>query len=152
MNLEKNRIIELDFYKGIAILLVVLGHSISRGVANHYLDPVMLWIYSFHMPLFFFISGYLISYTSYKKRTLGNNIQNKVFSLLFPYLLWTYGVSLIEGGKIPDLEFVFLSTDSNYWFIYLLFLFSLFYLLSSVLKGKVIKALGGRLFPYWCLV
>lgn len=145
MSEEKNRIIELDFFKGIAILLVVLGHSVSRGVADHYLDPVMLWIYSFHMPLFFFISGYLISYTSYKKRNFGNSVLKKVLTLLLPYLVWTYGVSLIEDRKIPNIEVVFLSTDSHYWFVYLLFLFSLFYLFSSFFEGMVTRALGGQL-------
>lgn len=145
MNEERNRIVELDFFKGIAILLVVLGHSISRSVADHYSDPVLLWIYSFHMPLFFFISGYLISYTSYKKRSLGNSFLKKGLTLLIPYLIWTYGVSFIEVGTIPKIEFVFLSTNSHYWFVYLLFLFSLFYLFGSVFKGKVTRALGGAI-------
>lgn len=40
----------IDVIRGMAIMLVVLGHS---GVS----EPLFQWIYSFHMPLFFFVSG-----------------------------------------------------------------------------------------------
>ena len=53
-NLTKRRLNYLDYAKGIGILLVVLGHI--------YNNSVKLWIYSFHMPLFFIISGYLLEY------------------------------------------------------------------------------------------
>lgn len=47
------------------ILLVVLGHS---GMAEPEIESHVVflkkWIYSFHMPLFFFISGYLFSLTN----------------------------------------------------------------------------------------
>lgn len=43
----------IDAAKGIAIILVVLGH-VCTGI-----PWLVKWIYSFHMPLFFMISGYL---------------------------------------------------------------------------------------------
>jgi len=65
MTENKGREVWLDGLKGFGILLVILGHVLSG-----YLDawtfpeaffsfyPVRTWIYSFHMPLFFLISGY----------------------------------------------------------------------------------------------
>ncbi len=47
-----SRLQYIDVLKGIAIILVLIGH---RSV-NEY---VTVFIYMFHMPLFFFISGYL---------------------------------------------------------------------------------------------
>lgn len=59
----RKRIAQIDFLKGAAIILVVLGHVISQ-VWNT--DPdiyennlIFRFCYSFHMPLFVFISGYL---------------------------------------------------------------------------------------------
>jgi fucose 4-O-acetylase-like acetyltransferase len=59
----QNRDHWVDYAKGLGILLVVYGH-VSRGVFNagikvdaelfKLVDSV---IYSFHMPLFFFLSG-----------------------------------------------------------------------------------------------
>ncbi|MBC1212116.1 acyltransferase family protein [Listeria booriae] len=57
------RITWIDYAKGIGIILVVYGH-VLRGVFEAGLDiPIKLFtyedsfIYSFHMPLFFFLSG-----------------------------------------------------------------------------------------------
>ena len=53
MEKSKNRILWVDASRGIAMLLVILGHCI--GSLN---DPGYKFILSFHMPLFFFLSGY----------------------------------------------------------------------------------------------
>lgn len=48
----------VDAYKGILILLVVLGHSIQYRLGDGCFNNT-LWnvIYSFHMPCFFAVSG-----------------------------------------------------------------------------------------------
>lgn len=51
--MEKNRNPYWDTLKGILIVLVVLGHT---GTALG--EKILSVIYSFHMPLFLFISGY----------------------------------------------------------------------------------------------
>lgn len=47
----KKRIEWVDIAKGIAIMLMVIGHEVSNGL-------VYALIFSFHMPLFFILSGY----------------------------------------------------------------------------------------------
>ena len=47
------RLAAFDIAKGIGIILVIVGHS-SGTICNRYID-------SFHMPLFFIISGYFLS-------------------------------------------------------------------------------------------
>lgn len=49
----------LDFSRGLLILLVVIGHISAREVphGSEWYRYVKLYIYSFHMPLFMFISG-----------------------------------------------------------------------------------------------
>jgi len=51
------RIEYLDIAKGIGILLVVLGHNDFEVISLF----IQRLIYSFHMPLFFFLSGYFIN-------------------------------------------------------------------------------------------
>lgn len=57
----KDRNENIDAVKGVAALLVVVGHIIQCIICKE--DPfenmVFRIIYSFHMPLFMFISGYL---------------------------------------------------------------------------------------------
>lgn len=50
--MEKKRIDYLDIAKGIGIILVLVGH-ISKN------DEINRFLYLFHMPLFFIISGML---------------------------------------------------------------------------------------------
>lgn len=45
----------IDIVKGIGIFLMVLGHSYSEDNAS----LIIKWLYSFHMPLFFIVSGVL---------------------------------------------------------------------------------------------
>lgn len=53
-----------DFIKGFLIFLVVWGHVIQFFYTGNSLEnPILIWIYSFHMPLFIFISGYFALYT-----------------------------------------------------------------------------------------
>ena len=69
----------------IGILLVVYGHSYPFDVyIPGFLWEVQRWIYQFHMPLFIFISGYLLAKTS---RGAGNYIGNRAVKLLVPYLV-----------------------------------------------------------------
>ena len=56
------RIEYIDALRGFAIFLMVVGHVIPNLYLNKQmvLPNLNLWIYSFHMPLFFTISGYFI--------------------------------------------------------------------------------------------
>ena len=81
MSNSKNRDPQIDVMRGIAILLVIWGHSIS-GMEN----PVNRVILSFHMPLFFFISG-----LCYKERKIQkNNILQIIKSLVIPMITFSF--------------------------------------------------------------
>ena len=57
----------IDIVKGLAIILVVIGHTIQFCDLNGgVLNPVYQWIYSFHMGLFFFCSGYLFTWIDFR--------------------------------------------------------------------------------------
>lgn len=82
-----NRNYFIDYAKGILALLVVLGHVITlRYTYGDYWNSYSTWvIYSFHMPLFIAISGYLtgkeIDILNYKQF-----IKKKAQRLLYPWL------------------------------------------------------------------
>ena len=56
------RLIGIDVMQGIAMVLVVLGHHLFSFMPEWYKE-LFVWIYTFHMPLFIFISGFLIRYS-----------------------------------------------------------------------------------------
>lgn len=72
---------------GIAVILVVFGHSHPIHIAYPaFMNQIIKFIYTFHMPLFFLISGNLIVYTAE-----GRNIKwwwmKKVIKLGVPYVV-----------------------------------------------------------------
>ena len=67
--MSEKRIEKWDNAKGILIILVVLGHVIEPGVnSKGYLNWLFLFIYMFHMPAFFFLSGMLSKSTVYSRK------------------------------------------------------------------------------------
>lgn len=70
----------IDSLKGIAIILVVIAHL------NFISKELNQYIYSFHMPLFFFISGYLFKAEKYMNKGKVF-LRRKTYSLIVPYLL-----------------------------------------------------------------
>lgn len=81
------------------IILVVIGHSgfTSPDIANR-LSIFHQWIYTFHMPLFFFISGYLYSLTnrSFQQIDNGRFIAKKFNRLLIPYFVLGVVIFIIK--------------------------------------------------------
>lgn len=74
----------------LGILLVVLGHSgFEEPIIQEKLSYLHSWIYSFHMPLFFMISGFLFSLTNpvMEKACTGKFIWKKTLRLIVPYLV-----------------------------------------------------------------
>lgn len=72
------------------ILLVVLVHSgFEEEIIHTNLSWLHSWIYVFHMPLFFFISGFLFSLTNsdMKQACTGKFIWKKTKRLMVPYFV-----------------------------------------------------------------
>ena len=72
------RIVWLDYGKAVAIYLVVLAHTAIY-------KPVESFIYTFHMPFFFFMSGYLFSFEKYPSYSLF--LKKRFKQLIIPYLI-----------------------------------------------------------------
>ena len=83
---ERNNYI--DAIKGIAIYCVLWGHCIQCivGDMNFFNLDAIRFIYSFHMPLFALISGYLFFRTSQKSEVV--ILKSRLMSLGIPYLVW----------------------------------------------------------------
>lgn len=136
-----------DVIKGIAIILVLLGHSIQFGSGAEYLTEQMYFdnwlfklIYSFHMPLFMLVSGYFFANTIKKYKTI-EILKSKVQQLGVPILVWSmlpfaasvlkamltnsFGVNVILG--------YFEIAIQNLWFLWALLINSLIVLLVSKL-------------------
>jgi fucose 4-O-acetylase-like acetyltransferase len=86
----------IDAVKGLGILLVVLGHN---WVVLHERGQLFRVIFSFHMPLFFFLSGIFLN----ESNSIRSAMRSKAASLLKPYfvVLIMLGAAKYIGSQVP---------------------------------------------------
>lgn len=126
------RLLNFDIAKAICIILVVIGHYSPDGSPDWF-KAIWSWIYSFHMPLFMFASGYI--YNAFKKEEPYKSfIIKKIKRLMIPYFIVSFIVIsiklLTQGGlyvqnpvTIESYLKVFYHPEAGYflWFVWSLF-------------------------------
>ncbi len=124
----------VDYAKSIGIILVVYGH-IARGLFHAGIEmPASLYkladsvVYSFHMPLFFFLSGLFFYHSFINRGAIGLTL-NKVDTIVYPYIVW----SILQGSVAALLSnytnesitltevFTLWVPIAQFWFLYALF-------------------------------
>lgn len=114
----------MDFLKGIAILAVIVGHSVA-DIAN--LIVTYNVIYSFHMPLLIYISAYIEEkYRNKYADRMYRMLIKRAITLLIPYLSWTIIYGVASEGALYLCSKSFLNdllgyTASRLWFLAVLF-------------------------------
>ncbi|MFQ3616997.1 MAG: acyltransferase family protein [Cyanobacteriota bacterium] len=143
---QPQRIALIDFAKGIGIFLVVLGH-VLRGLVGPVLEENALtqildqWIYAFHMPLFFFLSGYLAERSVSK--SWGALVSSKLRAIAYPYFLWSViqetlrHLAGISDQPLSSLWRILYLPILQFWFLYVLFAVWLFYVLLRKLEMPI---------------
>jgi fucose 4-O-acetylase-like acetyltransferase len=114
----------LDALKGFAILLVVAGHAI-QSLPNFDDNVIFRIIYSFHMPLFMFLSGAVAAY-SLKPMNWGF-IKTKALILVLPFIAWYLAGYIVSGAYHTMDAWAYVSRwifapDYGLWFLWVLFL------------------------------
>ncbi|MCR5029471.1 MAG: acyltransferase family protein [Fibrobacter sp.] len=116
---ERNPV--FDMMKGVAILLMVLGHCRISDSLHHV-------IYLFHIPMFFIVSGYF-----YKPKAFGALFKSDLKRLIFPYLIFSAVVFLkfsVDAFRLQDFstlpKFAMSVASGNFgvgpiWFLLALF-------------------------------
>ena len=155
---DAKRIKWVDLAKGFAILLVIAGHTIGYPKDPTNQKIIRGLIYSFHMPLFFLLSGYTYRSSSSKEQLI-SGLKRSAKRLLLPaYILWlaltlfewlsgkaAYPYSLFQLGlsalfacAIPlQINDIVIPLFGFMWFSAALFVLkNLYDFLNYILKGR----------------
>jgi fucose 4-O-acetylase-like acetyltransferase len=76
----------VDAAKGLGIIAVVIAHVWTRG-------PVRDFIYAFHMPLFFLLSGYM-----FRAKPMGDFVRRLASGMAVPYVAFLLLLALFDWG------------------------------------------------------
>ena len=147
---QKKRISYIDVFRGLLMLLVVLGHSIGNTG-----DPVNRVILSFHMPAFFILSG-MCFHPKANDYNASLILKKKGKGLLWPYITFSViGVALywlLLAGTTKDKGVTVAQTltgifwndgqygtivTNGFWFVYDLIWISLIHVLTRKINRKI---------------
>lgn len=127
---SNSRFSHIDVAKGLGILLTVIGHTlVFSGFVG---TKAFATIYAFHMPFFFFLSGYL-----HKRKEPNVYLSGKVKNLLFPVLLYESINILLYfiTWCLRRTEYYERIKFGGFWFILtLLFITVMFYVVETILE------------------
>lgn len=150
---EQSREIALDVLRGIAILIVVLGHAIQSSLLEG--ESSFIWsrlILNFQMPLLFCISGYSAGF-SFPSNDTKKFIVKKIKRLLIPYVAWEslhYMVVCIvtsDYNMFEGISFIKEFFISDFWFLRVLFIYYVVLWIYNILfslvhiKNKMVQSL-----------
>lgn len=142
------RIQFVDSLKGFAIICVVWGHSIQHFRNGHdaFTNPMFEIIYSFHMPLFFLISG--MFFKSSLKYNFRKFFKKKAGQLLLPCFVWAviflgfrvgfcYFNASCTIDRMVEIKNLIIPFKWPFWFLkQLFFSYSLTYLFYKIFKTE----------------
>ena len=157
MQIVPNRVLKWDNLKFILIFLVVFGHILDvYAPKSEVCGMLRFFIYTFHMPLFLFVSGL------FSKRHIKGRVMSAIISYLVLYLLikvLVFASKWAAYGKYPG--FSLFSAGGVPWYAFVLFAFCLitmaldriepkYVLIFSVILG-CLAGYDGKLGDYFCL-
>lgn len=151
-----------DIARGIGIVLVVYGHVLRGihdadiGLNENFFFYSDTFVYGFHMPLFFLLSGLFVS--SWESKPFAAAAGKKIHQLLLPYLIWSLlqgSVMIVLSGATNSSTLTWSGLPANigwspigqFWFLYaLFFMFILYYVLNKFLPKPVMLLVGLAVF------
>ena len=153
----EKRDLSVDVMRGIAMLLVVLGHTMTGCTERAKESFLFNAIWSIQMPMFVLISGYVTKYG----RKISNFselwafVKRRSVAYLLPWAVWTFFVRGIVFGETDFLNVKKLlwNMDIGYWFLATIWTINIIFGLASfaaqrVGKGKETNTLFALLMFY----
>lgn len=101
------------------------------------------WIYSFHMPLFFFVSGFLQRKSEERKLMTKSIFLKKILGMIIPYIIfsfiyWAFKIVFSQKVNNPftvkDILLIWIFPLSDLWFLYALLCFFIIHVLMVKIK------------------
>lgn len=145
--MDKNRNCFVDQLKGFACLCVAFGHvimgirkaGVDTSVAMVYFEE---YIWTFHVPLFIFLSGYVYRLTGgwESKGNRFNFILHKFLNLGIPYFFFStlyILINIITPGvnnrnSLSDILLLWKMPTAQHWFLYALFFLFVIWIIIPV--------------------
>lgn len=139
----ENRNQFVDIMRGIAMLLVVLGHTMTGCTVDSQKSFLFNIIWSLQMPLFILISGYVTKYSRpiSDGKGLWKYVKRRTVAYMLPWAVWSFlvrGIIFGEDGFL-NVRHLLWNMDSGYWFLATIWTISMIFGIASCMAERESK-------------
>lgn len=133
----------VDIMRGIAMLLVVLGHTMTGCTIDSQKSFLFNIIWSLQMPLFILISGYVTKYSRpiSDGKGLWKYVKRRTVAYILPWAVWSFLVRGFIFGQddFLNIKHLLWNMDSGYWFLATIWTISMIFGIASFIAERVSK-------------
>ena len=134
------RLTYFDIARGAGMVLVLIGH-LQGEILNFspYILYLCIWIFSFHMPLFFIISGMLIRYKNDLRRDFRELAKKRFKGIMVPYYLFSLiYIGIVLYGMFVDKVVPPSTLYINLWYVAGLYGMNVLWFLPALFLGELL--------------
>lgn len=133
----------VDIMRGIAMLLVVLGHTMTGCTVDSQKSFLFNIIWSLQMPLFILISGFVTKYSRpiSDGKGLWKYVKRRTVAYMLPWAVWSFlvrGIIFGEDGFL-NVKHLLWNMDSGYWFLATIWTISMIFGIASFMAERLSK-------------
>ena len=119
MSDTKKRLDYLDMTKGLGMILVLIGHLQGDSIFTFspYIQPLCVFIFSFHMPMFFIVSGILLAIKNDEVKPLKEVAKSRFRGIMIPYLWFSLFYLIVVVAALIKGEIAVQTLYLNIWYV-----------------------------------
>ena len=146
MSDTKKRLDYLDMTKGLGMILVLIGHLQGDSIFTFspYIQPLCVFIFSFHMPMFFIVSGILLAIKNDEVKPLKEVAKSRFRGIMIPYLWFSLFYLIVVVAALIKGEVAVQTLYLNIWYVISGYGMNVLWFLPALYLGELLFILLRR--------
>ncbi|MCR4652339.1 MAG: acyltransferase family protein [Eubacterium sp.] len=119
MSDKTKRLDYLDMTKGLGMILVLIGHLQGDSIFTFspYIQPLCAFIFSFHMPMFFIVTGILLAVKNDEVKPFKTVAKSRFSGIMIPYYWFSFFYLLVVVYAFIKGEIAVQTLLLNIWYV-----------------------------------
>ena len=140
MSDSKKRLDYLDMTKGLGMILVLIGHLQGDSIFTFspYIQPLCAYIFSFHMPMFFIVSGILLAVKNDEVKPFKDVARARFRGIMIPYFWFSFFYMLVVIAALIKGEIAPATLYLNIWYVFSLYGMNVLWFLPALYLGELL--------------
>lgn len=130
----------LDMAKGLGMILVLIGHLQGDSIFTFspYIQPLCVYIFSFHMPMFFIISGILLAVKQDEKKPVKDIAKRRFKGIMIPYFWFSFFYLLVVVVALFKGEIAYQTLLVNLFYVISGYGMNVLWFLPAIYLGELL--------------